>query len=74
WTYVDCGASYHLATGLADLPSFRMLPKSFEISPDPPYPGKDLTVTAKGQAVRRIEDGAHAEVLVKLGVVKLINK
>jgi hypothetical protein len=28
--------------------------KSFEISPDPPQPGKDLTITVKGHAAERI--------------------
>ena len=29
--------------------------KSIEISPDPPKPGEDLTVTVVGEAIERIE-------------------
>ncbi|KAJ7721446.1 hypothetical protein B0H14DRAFT_2642411 [Mycena olivaceomarginata] len=61
WSYVDCG----LDTDVIQL-------KSFEISPDPPQPGKDLTITVKGHAAERIGDGAYADVTVKLGVIKLI--
>ncbi|KAF7349922.1 hypothetical protein MVEN_01292900 [Mycena venus] len=42
--------------------------------PDPPKPGQDLTIIAKGTALRRIEDGAFADVLVKVGLIKVINR
>ncbi|KAJ7362578.1 MD-2-related lipid-recognition domain-containing protein [Mycena albidolilacea] len=63
WSYVDCGF---------DTDAIQL--KSFEISPDPPQPGKDLTITVKGRAAERIEDGAYADVTVKLGLIKLIQR
>ncbi|KAF7325462.1 hypothetical protein MKEN_00394500 [Mycena kentingensis (nom. inval.)] len=49
---------------------------SLTVSPDPPRPGQDLTILATG-TVRPgyvIEDGAYADVLVKLGLIKLLQK
>ncbi|KIJ68363.1 hypothetical protein HYDPIDRAFT_24649 [Hydnomerulius pinastri MD-312] len=63
WSYTDCG----LATDVVQL-------KSLTVSPDPPKPGEDLTVTAVGTAVKTIEDGAYADVTVKLGLIKLLTK
>lgn len=66
--------------------------KSIGLTPDPPKPGEDLTVTAVGIAQERIEvgftivtcspidqvvflqDGAYADVVVKLGLIKLLTK
>ncbi|KAJ3568801.1 hypothetical protein NP233_g5481 [Leucocoprinus birnbaumii] len=47
---------------------------SIEVSPDPPAPGKDLTVKVNAEASDTIEEGAYAEVTVKLGIIKLLNK
>ncbi|KAF9056247.1 MD-2-related lipid-recognition domain-containing protein [Panaeolus papilionaceus] len=63
WSYEDCG----LDTDAIQL-------ESIEVSPDPPQPGKDLTVKVIGSAKERIEDGAYADVTVKLGLVKLLHK
>ncbi|KAK7064148.1 Phosphatidylglycerol/phosphatidylinositol transfer protein [Favolaschia claudopus] len=63
WEYTDCG-----------LPTNPIQLDSIEISPDPPLPGKDLTVTAKGIVTEVIEEGATADVTVKLGLVKLLQK
>ncbi|KIO16639.1 hypothetical protein M407DRAFT_85786, partial [Tulasnella calospora MUT 4182] len=46
--------------------------KSIGFSSHPPEPGKDLTTTATGVARETIEDGAYANVAVKLGLVKLL--
>ncbi|KAI0815123.1 ML domain-containing protein [Irpex lacteus] len=48
--------------------------KSIEISPDPPVPGKNLTVKVVGEALEVVEDGAYADVVVKVGVIKLLQK
>ncbi|KAF8214225.1 ML domain-containing protein [Mycena galopus ATCC 62051] len=63
WEYENCG-----------LPTDVIQLKSLEISPDPPQPGKDLTITVKGEAQERIEEGAYANVVVKLGLVKLLTR
>ncbi|KAG8219873.1 hypothetical protein J3R82DRAFT_852 [Butyriboletus roseoflavus] len=36
--------------------------------------GQDLTVTVSGTAVEPIEEGAYADVVVKLGIIKLLTK
>ncbi|KAF8598178.1 hypothetical protein BDV93DRAFT_534396 [Ceratobasidium sp. AG-I] len=63
WNWEDCG-----------LPTDIIHIKSLEISPDPPQPGKDLTVTVVGTADKEIEEGAYADVTVKLGLIKLLHK
>ncbi|KAG8923972.1 Phosphatidylglycerol/phosphatidylinositol transfer protein [Tulasnella sp. 417] len=63
WSWEDCG----LPTDIVEI-------QSISVSPDPPEPGKTLTVTAIGTAKETIEDGAYADVTVKLGLVKLLSK
>ncbi|KAJ2914859.1 hypothetical protein MD484_g5551, partial [Candolleomyces efflorescens] len=63
WSYTDCGD-----------PSWPVQIESIQVSPDPPQPGQDLTVTVKAQVLERIEEGASADVTVKLGLVKLLEK
>ncbi|KAF8140185.1 ML domain-containing protein [Boletus edulis] len=63
WSYVDCGSD-----------SDPVQIKSIKISPDPPKPGHDLTVTVSATAVGTIEEGAYADVSVKLGLIKLLTK
>ncbi|KAJ1300935.1 hypothetical protein OPQ81_003361 [Rhizoctonia solani] len=63
WSYTDCG-----------LPTDAVQVKSIKLSPDPPQIGKDLTITARGVVTRKVEDGAYADVTVKLGLVKLLHK
>ncbi|KAA1468191.1 hypothetical protein DENSPDRAFT_793937 [Dentipellis sp. KUC8613] len=47
---------------------------SIQVSPDPPKPGKNLTVTVTASASERVEEGAYADVTVKLGLIKLLQK
>jgi len=63
WEYVDCG-----------LPSNPLQIDSIELFPDPPLPGQDLTVTVKASVTDIIEEGASADVTVKLGLIKLLQK
>ncbi|KAH7106984.1 ML domain-containing protein [Auriculariales sp. MPI-PUGE-AT-0066] len=60
---VDCGA-----------PTDAVLLKSVEISPDPPKPGEPVTVTVTGTVQERLNDGAWADVTVKVGLIKLLQK
>ncbi|OBZ80004.1 Phosphatidylglycerol/phosphatidylinositol transfer protein [Grifola frondosa] len=48
--------------------------ETIDISPDPPQPGKDLTVTVTGVATEPIEEGAYADVTVKVGLIQLLKK
>ncbi|KAJ7103431.1 ML domain-containing protein [Mycena belliarum] len=63
WEYVDCGS-----------PSQPLRIDSIELSPDPPVPGQDLSVTVKANVTETIEEGAAAGVVVKLGLIKLVQK
>ncbi|KAF7966635.1 hypothetical protein HWV62_37593 [Athelia sp. TMB] len=63
WEYKDCG----LASDPIEI-------KSIEVSPDPPQPGQDLTVKVHAYVNQRIEEGAYADVTVKLGLIKLLHK
>ncbi|KAL4064906.1 ML domain-containing protein [Scleroderma yunnanense] len=63
WSYENCG-----------LPEDVIQLESISVTPDPPQPGKELTVTAVGTATDVIEDGAYADVVVKLGLVKLLSR
>lgn len=67
WSYTDCGSSYcpslplfasihHILT-TAGLPTDVIQLKSIEVSPDPPVPGKELTITAQGTVTRTIDVG-----------------
>lgn len=63
WSWADCGS-----------PTDVIQLKSISLSPDPPKPGQDLTVTVVGTAQQRVEDGAYANVVVKLGLIRLLTK
>ncbi|CEG68622.1 hypothetical protein RMATCC62417_04845 [Rhizopus microsporus] len=61
--YLDCG--------VGDEP-FRL--ESIKVLPEYVKPGENVTVIVKGIATERIEDGAYADVTVKVGLVKLLHK
>ncbi|KAL7004969.1 Phosphatidylglycerol/phosphatidylinositol transfer protein [Cystobasidiomycetes sp. EMM_F5] len=63
WTFVDCG-------DVSDAIEI----KSLRVVPDPPQPGKKMTIYADGTAKQRIDEGAYADVVVKLGLIKIIQK
>ncbi|KAJ7923332.1 ML domain-containing protein [Mycena leptocephala] len=83
WSFVDCGESSDHAPQVKSVlylndfegePTDAVELLSLEVSPDPPVPGKDLTIKVKGIAHTRIEEGAYADVVVKLGLIKLLTK
>ncbi|GAK66636.1 phosphatidylglycerol/phosphatidylinositol transfer protein [Moesziomyces antarcticus] len=45
---------------------------SIVVSPDPPVPGQNLTVRAKGTIKDEVSDGTFADVVVKLGLIRLL--
>ncbi|KAI0715204.1 ML domain-containing protein [Earliella scabrosa] len=63
WSWKDCGTDEHLVHV-----------KSIAISPDPPQRGKELTLTVIGVADEDITDGAYADVVVKTGPIKILQK
>ncbi|TDL30104.1 hypothetical protein BD410DRAFT_737383 [Rickenella mellea] len=56
------------------LPTDPVELRSIEVLPDPPQPGKNLTVTVTAFVKEVIEDGAYADVTVKVGRVKILHK
>ncbi|KAI5475526.1 phosphatidylglycerol/phosphatidylinositol transfer protein, Npc2p [Pseudohyphozyma bogoriensis] len=63
WDWFDCGS-----------PDDAIAIKSIKLKPDPPVPGKDLTVYAEGKIKTLVDEGAYADVTVKLGLIKLLTK
>ncbi|KAI4528563.1 hypothetical protein K525DRAFT_183929 [Schizophyllum commune Loenen D] len=63
WSYSDCGDE----TSTVQL-------KSIDILPDPPIPGQQLTMTVKADVQETIQEGAYADVAVKVGLIKLLQK
>ncbi|KAJ7889389.1 hypothetical protein B0H14DRAFT_2692147 [Mycena olivaceomarginata] len=63
WEWASCGE-----------PSDAVQIKSISVSPDPPKIGADLTVTVDLDVVETIEEGTTADVLVKVGRIKLLQK
>ncbi|CCA74493.1 related to phosphatidylglycerol/phosphatidylinositol transfer protein [Serendipita indica DSM 11827] len=63
WSYEDCGS-----------PDDLIELHSISIKPDPPKPGEDLEVTAKGYVKQTLDEGTYADVLVKIGLIKLLQK
>ncbi|KAJ3565775.1 hypothetical protein NP233_g7429 [Leucocoprinus birnbaumii] len=48
--------------------------KTVEIVPNPPKPGEDFVVKVTAEATQEIKEGAYADVVVKLGLIKLLSK
>ncbi|KAH0590635.1 Phosphatidylglycerol/phosphatidylinositol transfer protein [Termitomyces sp. J132] len=63
WRWEDCGQ-----------PTDAIRIERIIVTPDPPQPGKDMTVKVTGEAQSVIEDGAYVDVTVKLGLIKLLQK
>ena len=60
WSYVNCGGNTpysrnHMSDAQTGLPSDPIQLQSITLSPDPPKPGKDLTVTVSGTAHEAIK-------------------
>ncbi|KZT30465.1 hypothetical protein NEOLEDRAFT_1126020 [Neolentinus lepideus HHB14362 ss-1] len=63
WDYDVCGQS----TDAIQI-------KSIDVTPDPPKPGQNMTVNVKAYVQEVVEDGAYVDVVVKMGLVKLLQK
>ncbi|KAJ7078317.1 ML domain-containing protein [Mycena belliarum] len=62
WAYDDCGTDT----------VFRLT--SLTLSPDPPIPGQNLTLAVEGDVREAIEDGAYADITIKFGLIRLLQK
>lgn len=58
----------------AGLPTDPLQVESIALTPDPPKPGADLKGVIKATVTAEITDGAYADVMVKLGLIKLLHK
>ncbi|MGW7459491.1 ML domain-containing protein [Streptomyces sp. NPDC054797] len=63
WSYINVGT-----------PDDALQIESISATPDPPAPGKNLRLDIKATAQSKITEGAYVDVLVKLGVIKLLHK
>ncbi|CAF9904688.1 MAG: Phosphatidylglycerol/phosphatidylinositol transfer protein [Alectoria fallacina] len=45
-----------------------------DLEPNPPLPGKTLTIEAKGNFTKKVEEGAYLVLVVKYGLIRLINQ
>ncbi|KAM0750792.1 hypothetical protein T439DRAFT_301792 [Meredithblackwellia eburnea MCA 4105] len=63
WSYLDCGT-----------PDDVIQIESIALKPDPPQPGHNLTIYGSGTTKSLISDGTYADVVVKLGLIKLLSK
>ncbi|KAL9123669.1 MAG: hypothetical protein Q9175_008314 [Cornicularia normoerica] len=45
-----------------------------DLEPNPPLPGKTLTIEAKGNFTEKVEEGAYLVLVVKYGLIRLINQ
>ncbi|CBQ69689.1 related to phosphatidylglycerol/phosphatidylinositol transfer protein [Sporisorium reilianum SRZ2] len=61
WQWASCGTGDEIV----DV-------ESIVVSPDPPVPGQNLTVRAKGTIKDEVSDGTFADVIVKLGYIRLL--
>ncbi|KAH9985440.1 ML domain-containing protein, partial [Russula compacta] len=63
WSWVNCGLS-----------TDPIQVESIKVFPDPPKPGQNLTVTVEASTQEKVQEGAYADVTVKLGLIKLLQK
>ncbi|KAJ6624170.1 ML domain-containing protein [Mycena sp. CBHHK59/15] len=63
WDYIDCGEAGDAVQIV-----------SISVSPDPPKIGSKLTVTIDAIVKETIEEGATADVKVKAGLIKLLER
>ncbi|KAJ1018040.1 hypothetical protein NDA16_004909 [Ustilago loliicola] len=61
WQWASCGTGDEIV----DV-------ESIVVSPDSPVPGQNLTVRAKGTIKDEVSDGTFADVVVKLGLIRLL--
>ncbi|KAF5384131.1 hypothetical protein D9615_003350 [Tricholomella constricta] len=63
WSYEICGD-----------PTDPIQIDHIHVTPDPPQAGKDLTIILVGNATELLKDGAYADVVVRIGAIKLLQR
>lgn len=58
----------------ASIDDFILDIEKVDLDPNPPLPGQTLTIKAKGDVKKKIEEGAKAHLTVKYGLITLINQ
>lgn len=53
---------------------FILTINNVDLDPNPPLPGKTLTIEAKGNFTEEVEEGAYLVLVVKYGLIRLINQ
>lgn len=53
---------------------FILTINNVDLEPNPPLPGKTLTVKAKGNFTQKVEEGATLNLVVKYGLIRLFNQ
>ncbi|KAL8796391.1 MAG: hypothetical protein Q9195_001298 [Heterodermia aff. obscurata] len=57
-----------------DTTDYSLAIKYVDLTPNPPSPGKQLTIEAKGNFTKKIEKGAYINLSVKYGLIRIINQ
>ncbi|EIM81574.1 uncharacterized protein STEHIDRAFT_66199 [Stereum hirsutum FP-91666 SS1] len=63
WDWESCG-----------LASDPVQIRSIAVAPDPPKPGENMTVSVQATAQEDVAEGAYANVEVKLGLIRILQK
>ncbi|UZJ51286.1 hypothetical protein CBS101457_000606 [Exobasidium rhododendri] len=63
WVWKNCGSGEEAA-----------VLRELDVDPDPPVAGQNLTVSAKGIVTSPIREGTYADVVVKLGFIRLLSR
>jgi len=54
--------------------AYTLAISNVDLTPNPPLPGKTLTIEAKGNFTEEVEEGAYINLVVKYGLIKLISQ
>ncbi len=72
WSWTDCGQSsvqplhrpqFDALLPFQGLPTDAIQIESISVSPDPPKPGQNLTVTVEASAIEEVEVRLHAKII-----------
>lgn len=58
----------------ANSDDFILTISNVDLEPNPPLPGKTLTIKAEGNFTEKVEEGAYLVLVVKYGLIRLINQ
>ncbi|KAM0801747.1 ML domain-containing protein [Usnea florida] len=58
----------------ANSDDFILSISNVDLEPNPPMPGKTLSIKAEGNFTEKVEEGAYLVLVVKYGLIRLINQ